>query len=166
MTDPYAKDHARPDAIDRAAGLERDTPTYDVRDRRSEFLAGAEACRIGVLEPADDLGLSPEIRMAIGRRVARTSGNRRIVAAYPLPKAPALAAFAEGGDPSDPYLAAIAAHADMIAREPGRSSAADLQHLLDAGLTVPQVIALSELLAFVCFQIRVVHGLALLKESA
>jgi len=165
MTDRATTEHIRPDAIDRAAGLEPDMPAFDVRDRRAEFLDGAEACRKCVLEPDDDLGLAPDIRMAIGRRVARTSDNEKIVAAYPLPASPALAAFAEGDEPSDPYLAAIAAHTDMIASDPGRSSAADLQRLLDAGLTVPQVIALSELLAFVCFQIRVVHGLALLRDS-
>lgn len=166
MTDPHAKTHARPDAIDRAAGLEPDTPAYNVRELRPEFLAGAEACRMGVLEPADDLGLSPALRMAIARRVARTSDNERIIAAYPQPELPMLAELADGGNPSDPYLAAIAAHADMIGSNPGRASAEDLQQLLDAGLTVPQVIALSELLAYVCFQIRIVHGLTLLKESA
>jgi uncharacterized protein YciW len=165
MTDPLAKEHARPDTIDRAVGLEPGTPVYGVRDLRPEFLAGAEACRTGVLAPADDLGLAPGLRMAIGRRVARTSGNDRIVAEYPLPETQELAALADGGDPSDPYLAAIAAHADMIGSDPGRASAGDLQRLLDAGLTVPQVIALSELLAYVCFQIRIVHGLTLLKES-
>ena len=41
-----------------------------------------------------------------------------------------------------------------------------LDALLEAGLTVPQVIALSELLAFACFQIRVAHGLSLLEENA
>lgn len=165
MTDTHAKQHARPDAIDRAAGLERGSPVYGVRDVRPEFLAGAEACRKGVLAPVDDLGLSPDLRMAIGRRVARTSGNQKLVAGYPIPETPELAALADGGDPADPYLAAIAAHADMIAREPGRAAAGDLQRLLDAGLTVPQVIALSELLAYVCFQIRIVHGLTLLKDS-
>jgi uncharacterized protein YciW len=165
MTDPLAKEHARPDAIDRAAGLEPGTPVYGVRDLRPEFLAGAEACRMGVLAPADDLGLSPALRGAIARRVARTSDNPTLVASYPLPETPELAALADGGDPSDPYLAAIAVHADMIGRDPGRASAEDLQRLLDAGLTVPQVIALSELLAYVCFQIRIVHGLTLLKDS-
>jgi uncharacterized protein YciW len=166
MTDTLAKDHIRPDAIDRAAGLEPGMPVYGVRDLRPEFLAGAEACRMGVLAPADDLGLSPGLRMAIARRVARTSDNERIVAAYPQPELPMLAELADGGDPSDPFLAAIAAHADMIGSDPGRASAGDLQRLLDAGLTVPQVIALSELLAYVCFQIRIVHGLSLLKETA
>jgi uncharacterized protein YciW len=48
---------------------------------------------------------------------------------------------------------------------PGWASEVDLHRLLEVGLTVPQIIALSELLAFVCFQIRVVHGLSLLSRS-
>lgn len=156
---------ARPDTIDRMAGLDPGTPIYDIRAFRPEFVGGAEACRASVLEPADDLGLVRELRAAVARRVARSSANPAVIAGYLAPVEPSLAELAEGETPTDLRLGAIAAHADMIAADPGRSSARDLQALLDAGLTVPQVIALSELLAFVCFQIRVVHGLSLLKEA-
>jgi uncharacterized protein YciW len=158
-------DHDRPDVIDRAAGLVPGAPEFDLRSLRPEFVRGAQACRTTVLEPADDLGLDPALRAAIAHRVARTAASDRLLAEYPLPDDPALRALAESGDLADERLAAIADHADMIASDPGRASEADLHQLLDAGLTVPQIVALSELLAFVCFQMRVVHGLALLGRS-
>jgi uncharacterized protein YciW len=157
-------DHERPDVIDRAAGLAPGAPVFDVRALRPEFVRGAEACRATVLEPADDLGLDRALRAAIAHRVARTAGNESLLAEYPLPDDPTLRALAESGDLGDDRLAAIAGHADMIASEPGRAAEVDLHRLLDAGLTVPQIIAFSELLAFVCFQMRVVHGLALLSR--
>lgn len=165
MTHGASSGHSRPDTIDRAAGLSAGTAIFDVRAFRPAFLEGAEACRAAVLEPADDLGLSPAVRAAIGRRVAQTSVNPSLVAEYPPPGDASLEDLANGGLPADRRLAAMARHTDMIASDPGRAAAEDLQRLIDAGLTVPQVIALSELVAFVCFQTRVAHGLALLKEA-
>lgn len=158
-------DHERPDVIDRAAGLAPGAPVFDVRALRPEFVRGAEACRATVLEPVDDLGLDRALRAAIARRVARTANKQALLAEYPVPEDPPLRALAESGELVDERLAAIAGHADMIASEPGRASEVDLHRLLEVGLTVPQIIALSELLAFVCFQIRVVHGLSLLSRS-
>ncbi|MEF2074424.1 hypothetical protein [Consotaella aegiceratis] len=154
--------HARPDMIDRSAGLEDGGSVFALRSRRSNFLEGSEACRVSVLDPQDDLGLSPALRAAVARRVARSGGSDRLLAEYRAPAEAELAELAEGAMPADPALAAIAAHADMIAAEPAKASANHLAALADAGLTTPQIIALSELLAFVCFQIRVVHGLSLL----
>ncbi len=156
--------HNRPDVIDRAAGLLEDGSLFALRAVRPEFLNGAETCRASVLTPADDLGLEPELRNAIARRISLGSANADLIAEYPLPQAGDLRAMATGEMPSDPKLSTIANHTDTIAKSPHEASAAHLEALLHAGLTIPQVIALSELTAFAAFQIRVVHGLALLKE--
>lgn len=158
--------HARPDALDRAGGLADGGAVYDLRALRPEFLNGAEDCRAAVLTPENDLGLSPALRAAIARRVALTADNERLLAEYPMPEDEALATLSRGEMPEESRLAATAVHADMIAANPGASTRESLDALLEAGLTVPQVIALSELLAFVCFQIRVAHGLHLLETTA
>ncbi|ANT63573.1 hypothetical protein AYJ57_24215 (plasmid) [Salipiger sp. CCB-MM3] len=152
------------DAMDCAAGLDPDGETFALRARRPEYVEGAEACRASVLAPQDDLGLSVPLRAAIARRVALTADNGALLAGYPLPDDPALGALATGDVPADPLQRALAFHTDMIATDPGKSGPGHLQALLDVGLSVPQVIALSELLAYVCFQIRVAYGLSLLEE--
>ena len=118
------------------------------------------------MEPADDLGLGVQLRGAIARRVARTAANARLLAEYPAPTDPELVPLAEGEALSDAKLATLASHVDMIAIDPAPASEAHLHALLDVGFTIPQVIALSELLGFVCFQIRIAHGLSLLDGAS
>ncbi|MEQ3624760.1 MAG: esterase [Celeribacter sp.] len=154
------------DAMDRAAGLNPRGAIFAARAGRPEFVDGAEACRVAVLSPQDDLGLSLPLRQAIARRAALSSGNPRLIAGYPAPDDAALSALAEGDTPTTPREAALARHTDLIAHEPGRSTAQDLEQLQEAGLSVAQVIAVSELLAYVCFEVRVAHGLALLEDAS
>jgi uncharacterized protein YciW len=153
------------DAIDQAAGLAPEGVIHALRRVRPEFVTGAESCRAAVLHPEEDLGLSQDLRQAIAHRVAMGAQNRALLAGYRVPDAPALRALALGETPEDPALAALARHADMIAQDPARSSAQDLSALQEVGYTVPQIIAVSELLAYVCFQIRVAHGLALMEAA-
>lgn len=155
----------RPDAISLAAGMADNSPLHAIRAYRPEFVAGAQACRDAVLTPDDDLGLSPELRNAIARRIARGADNPQLLAGYPMPQTADLAALAQGKPVSRPELSALAHHADMIAADPGRSTAADLNTLQQVGYSVAQIVALSELLAYVCFQIRVAHGLKLLEVA-
>lgn len=157
------KEHVRPDAIDLAAGLAPCDPAFALRDKRPQFVTGAAQCETSVLTPQDDLGLSPNLRAAVARRVALQSGNEALIAQYPMPSDAALQALASGQEPSDPQQVAIAQHADMIALAPREANDAHLKKLKEAGLTVPQIIALSELLAFVCFQMQIAHGFSLLR---
>lgn len=159
------ENHTRPDAMDIAAGLDVTNPTFALRAERPEFLEGAEQCRRAVLEPQDGLGLSSDLRNAIARRVALGAGNPRLLSQYSLPENSSYNDLAEGRMPADPKLAILAAHADMIAATPAAASRDHLERLRDAGFTTPQIIAVSELLAFACFQIRVAHGLSLLGEQ-
>ncbi|RPE70945.1 uncharacterized protein YciW [Pacificibacter maritimus] len=153
------------DAMDRAAGLSADSPLRSFRAFRPEFVEGSEACRLAVLTPEDDLGLSQDLRAAIARRVALGANNSTFLAEYPMPENPDFSDLATGKPVTDPALAALASHADMIAATPAKASAAHLAALQSAGYSVPQIIALSELLAYVCFQMRVAHGLRLLEGT-
>lgn len=152
------------DAIDQVLGIEAGSPLHALRALRPEFVSGAEACRDAVLHPEQTLDLPAELRSALARRVVAGADDEKLTASYPYPDDPALAALADGEMPESPSLAALARHADMIAAHPAKSGAEHLAALQEAGFTVPQIIALSELLAFACYQIRVVHGLRLLKE--
>jgi len=156
--------HKRPDVIDRAAGLSVLDGLMALRAERPEFLNGADMCRASVLTPKEDLALAPDLRLAIARRIILTSDNPDLIAEYPVPGKGDIKALAQGDTPDDPMLRAIAQHTDMIAQNPSAASRAHLEALLQAGLSVPQVIALSELMAFATFQIRVVHGLSIMKD--
>lgn len=151
---------SRPDIVDRAAGLTDGGTGLGLRTHRPEIVSGVEACRLSVLAPEDDLGLSRGFRAAVARRVALHSEHAALISEYPASEEPGLREVSHGGMPDDPRLAAVAAHVDMIAREPARASRAALQALLDVGMSPAQIVALSELVAFVCFQVQVVEGLA------
>jgi len=62
----------------------------------------------------------------------------------------------------DPGLAAALAHVHMLVFHPRDASAAHLQALLDAGWSNAGIVTLSQLVAFLAFQIRTVAGLRVL----
>jgi len=61
-----------------------------------------------------------------------------------------------------PRLGAAFEHAHLLLFHPRDASAAALQRLLDAGWTTSDIVSLSQLVAFLSFQIRVVVGLQVL----
>jgi CMD domain protein len=62
-----------------------------------------------------------------------------------------------------PRLAVGLAHAHLLVYRPRDSSAAALQALLDAGWTSTGIVTLSQLVAFLSFQLRIIAGLTVLK---
>jgi CMD domain protein len=58
-----------------------------------------------------------------------------------------------------PRLAAALEHVHMLVFHPRDATPAALQALLDAGWSTTDVVTLSQIVAFLCFQIRVVAGL-------
>lgn len=64
-----------------------------------------------------------------------------------------------------PRLTAALEHAHLLVFRPRESSAAALQSLLDAGWSLDAVVTLSQIVAFLSFQIRVVAGLAVLAAN-
>ena len=62
-------------------------------------------------------------------------------------------------------LSAALDHAHMLVFHPRDADPAALQCLLDAGLSTTEIVTLSQIVAFLSFQIRVVAGLAVLGAS-
>ncbi len=158
------------DAIDRAAGLTPDAPLYQTRRLRPEFVDGAEACRRSVLTPESDQGLSSALRLALAQRMAWLNQESLLLEEYQrelarLQPAAELLALAQGAIPASEPLAAIVKHTDLITRQPTEASEHHIRLLEQAGLSNPQIVALSELIAFVNFQTRVAAGLRLLRSA-
>ncbi len=66
----------------------------------------------------------------------------------------------------DLKLSAALEHSHLLVFRPREASAAALQKLLDAGWTTTGIVTLSQLVAFLAFQIRVVTGLKALAASS
>jgi CMD domain protein len=64
-----------------------------------------------------------------------------------------------------PRLAAALAHTHLLVFRPRDASAAALQALLDAGWSTTDIVTLSQLVAFLSFQIRIVAGLRALAAA-
>lgn len=65
-----------------------------------------------------------------------------------------------------PRLAAALAHAHLLVLHPRDAEAPALQALLDAGWSTTDIVTLSQLVAFLSFQIRVIAGLRVLAGRA
>ncbi|GGH50856.1 hypothetical protein GVY41_07040 [Frigidibacter albus] len=152
------------DAIDRAAGLAPGDALHALRRLRPEFVDGAELCRVSVLTPASDQGLSPDLRAALARRMALQNADPSLADPYGGAD-PELRRLAEGETDLPEPLASIAAHVDLVTQTPAKAAAESLRRLERAGLTNPQIVALSELIAYVNFQARIAAGLRLMKEA-
>ena len=63
-------------------------------------------------------------------------------------------------------LAAALDHAHMLLFHPRDASPEWLQRLVDAGWTTPAIVTLSQLVAFLSFQIRVVAGFRAMQQAA
>ena len=161
------------DTIDRVAGIEDGSTIHSARRFRPEFVEGAERCRRAVLDPPTEVGLGRGLRAALAVRMARMNASESLSAFY-HDKLEALASdadlkqIANGGYPSgaDRRLRAILRLVDLITLVPRACTQADTQSLITQGLTVPEVVALSELIGFLNFEVRIVATLALLKETA
>lgn len=158
------------DAMDKAAGISSEDALFTARRFRPEFVQGAEECRLSVLRPANDQGLAPNLRAALARRMAGLNADQVLMAEYDaqmaeLGSTEQLKALAAGEKDLDEPLATIARHVDLITLTPSRAEAKHIALLGEAGLNNPQIVALSELIAFVNFQTRVVAGLRLLRSA-
>lgn len=158
------------DAMDKAAGLSPDDALFAARRFRPEFVQGAEECRLSVLQPANDQGLAPNLRVALARRMAALNADPVLMAEYDVQLAQLgpteqLLALARGEADLEQPLATIARHVDLITLTPKKAEASHIALLAQAELNSPQIVALSELIAFVNFQTRVATGLRLLRSA-
>jgi uncharacterized protein YciW len=156
--------------MDRIAGLTPADDVYQTRRMRPEFVDGAEASRVSVLTPEDRLGLETDLRLALACRIARLNADPALFSDYQAQlqayrPSTELVALAEGKAEFGEPFATIVRHVDLVTLTPSQAVAADIERLAEAGLSNPQIVALSELIAFVNFQTRVAAGLRLMRVS-
>ncbi|PGH58953.1 hypothetical protein CRT60_02870 [Azospirillum palustre] len=146
--------HIAPDLIDRLAGLSDASPLLALRARRAEIRTRTQAAHDALLAPRRP-GLFPAAeRAAVAERIAALAGNDALAAHYR-----GLAAGA-GARP------ALVAHAERVTRSPRESRPEHLGALEAAGLDAHGIVALSQLIALVNYQVRLLAGLHALAGQA
>jgi alkylhydroperoxidase domain protein/CMD domain protein len=164
------------DIISTLAGVSPGSPAAELRAQRPEAMEHAQRSYTALFDPAERVGLSPIERFAIALRVAAIHAateaadhyRQRLVGAGASPPIVAAAALEDAGagsqpDPEvPPRIQAILRHADLLSTHPVDASPDDLQALADAGLATVEIVVLSQIVAFVSFQVRVVVALQLI----
>ena len=116
-------------------------------------------------------GLVAGLRAAIAEAVARSQGPGPFGHYPPGPlsvedsEGPAWQPDAALAGRLGARLAAACAHLHMLVLHPRDAAPADLQRLLDAGWSATGIVTLSQIAAFLSFQIRTIRGLAVLRAS-
>lgn len=124
-----------------------------------ELESHVAAFRDAVLNPEDDLGLPSALRWGVAAHIAGWLGDEELAAMYRrVCSVSKDAGFIPEEFPKD-LEEILAAYAGKVTNAPRSISRGDIDDLVQAGLNTPQVVALSELIAFVNFECRIRMGL-------
>ncbi len=124
-----------------------------------ELVSDVSAFRDAVLNPEDDLGLPSAMRWRLAARIAGWLGDEDLAAAYRRVCATNEDAVFISKELQKNLEEAIIAYANKVTNHLKSVSREDIDELVLAGLNTPQVVALSELFAFVNFECRLRMGL-------
>jgi CMD domain protein len=164
------------DLLEDILGIAPGSPLAALRRRRPEAMRHSQGAYEELLRPSDPGGVSHAERAALALRVALREGEAALAAGYraPLERAGARAEIEAAEDLSGggaaaagERLAALLRHADLVALRPGACGQADIDRLAALGLSPRDVVAVTQLVAFVPYQVRLLAGLrAMQGESA
>ncbi|WP_053086122.1 CMD domain-containing protein [Nitratireductor soli] len=148
-------------------------PVRDALEGRADIMAMTQATHDAALRPADPGGISHGERAALAARIARLNADEDLAVHY-LARLEEIAAdedVAALADPArkgegDARRAALVAYTDLVSTHPRDTTAADIETLKTAGVSDADIVRLSELNAFLAYQIRVIAGLKLMKATA
>lgn len=153
--------------IETIAAVKPGSALADAMEKRAEILRLSEAAHDAVLLPRDPGGLSHGLRAALAARMARHNGNDVLAGHYDglVERAAenATALLAQPGTTSDEaHTAEIVRHADRLTVAPREATRDHIEALRGVGVTDADIVRLSELAAFVNYQVRVIAGLQLI----
>ncbi|WP_417221287.1 CMD domain protein [Achromobacter spanius] len=159
------------DLVDKLVGLTPGSKTFQVRHQREKVAAATQGSYDALFDPALP-GLSLAERLLVALYATRISLSPLLASHYrarlaETEAAPADIAVAESGKPSDastPRLVAVLEFTRKLIENPVEGDEAALKTLPAAGVTTPAVVTLSQLIAFLSYQTRLVAGLAAMKD--
>jgi len=160
------------DLVDQLVGLTPGTQTFDVRHKRDKVAAATQGSYDALFDPALP-GLSLADRLLVALYATRITPSPLLAAHYRARAVEAGAAaadiaVAESGKPADaanPQLAAVLEFTRKLIEKPVEGDEAALKTLPAAGVSTPTVVTLSQLIAFLSYQTRLVAGLVAMKAA-
>ncbi|WP_313697278.1 peroxidase-related enzyme [Achromobacter sp.] len=160
------------DLVDQLVGLTHGTQTFDVRHKRDKVAAATQGSYDALFDPALP-GLSLADRLLVALYATRITPSPLLAAHYRARAVEAGAAaadiaVAESGKPADaanPQLAAVLEFTRKLIEKPVEGDEAALKTLPAAGVSTPAVVTLSQLIAFLSYQTRLVAGLVAMKAA-
>jgi CMD domain protein len=162
--------------VTRLAGITPGSRLAQIIAKRADIMALTEATHQALLRPREPGGISYAERAALVCRIARLNDENDLAAYYheqliALTAAGSAAArmadpLFTGSDADDVRLSALLAHVDLVTRSPKDASPDHISALKQAGITDADIVRLSEIIAFMNYQIRVIAGLRLLGDIA
>lgn len=163
----YNIDH---DVIDQLAGLQAGSSLHTLRHQRDKVAVATQGSYDTLFDPTL-AGIGLDERLLVALYACRLAGTDDVAAHYrarleALPADPAQLAVAASGDPEQlpaGRLRAMLLFTRALTERPVEGDKAALHTLPAAGISTPAVVALSQLIAFISYQIRVVAGLKAMK---
>jgi len=154
------------DVMDSLADLSPASRLSQLRRQRPDIVAHIENSDHALFSPREDGGLSRRERLSAALRIARLLGDSALESHYQTRLMDSVGATAETVIlPDDRRHAAIASHVDCVIRDPHGARKADIDALLADGLSPHAVVSLSQLIAYVSFQSRVLAGLRMMRDA-
>jgi uncharacterized protein YciW len=144
------------DLLAELAEIAPDSTLAQARATRQAATDAVQSSYLALFAPADagDFPLAQRLRLA--QRISEWHGEPRLAAHY------AALLERQGDAPEDERLPLALAHAERLAFQPANANAQHLQALRQAGWSLDAIVTLSQLIAFVTFQSRLLRGYRLL----
>lgn len=159
------------DVIDQIAGLTPEESAL-LRSHRPDVVLQAQASYDAIFPSSlagDSVpGFSLAWRLFVATRAAELVGHKQAQQYYLGRLLTVDAVLAGALDQAEALPAAgpaVLRHTELLTRRPGESAAEDLVALQVAGLNEAEIVMLSQVVSFVAFQVRLAHGLRVLKET-
>ena len=161
------------DVIDHLAGITPGSKLAQLRAERPVLVAATQGSHQALFEPDDLGGVSHRERDGLALRIAVLTPSPELLAwhrqrlAAQGEDAATIAAFEQGpgGAGLTSREVALLRHADILANTPGKATPDDIAALKAAGFTPRDIVTISQLIAFVSFQARLLVGLRLVGEG-
>src|SRR5581483_552482 len=153
----------RADVLATLLGIEPGSPLAQLRARRSEATTHTQGSYDALFVAPSATRVTPAERFATALRVAALHAEPALIDHYAaqLRAAPGGAELVEpataGPDAAGlpERLRAMLRHADLLVIRPAAATRADLAALQRAGLAAPEVVTVSQVIAFTSFEVRV-----------